>query len=163
MRRNTALPIVFACLLSSPVLGLEGDATRGARAFRACTACHSLEPNRNMTGPSLAGVLHRKAGTASGFTRYSDVMRHSDVIWDDKSLDGYLKDPAGFMPGNHMTFQGISDDQSRADVVAFLKEQSKAAGSSQQAQMQMMPLGRGGEQTEDCGAVKSSEGDHLLW
>lgn len=97
-----------------------------------------------MTGPSLAGVWQRKAGSAPGFTRYSDVMKHSDVTWDEKPLDGYLKDPAKFMPGNHMTFPGIPDDQTRADVVAFLKEASTAdkPKSSQQAQMQM-PMGRG--------------------
>ena len=36
-----------------------GDATRGERMYRACLACHSLEPNRNMTGPSLAEVWNR--------------------------------------------------------------------------------------------------------
>jgi cytochrome c len=77
-----------------------------------------------MTGPSLAGVWHRKAGTAPGFTRYSEVMKRSDVTWDEKTLDAYLKDPARFMPGNHMTFPGIPDDETRADIVAFLREES---------------------------------------
>jgi cytochrome c len=119
-----ATSIMVVCFLSSPVMAREGDATNGGRAFRACTACHSLEPNRNMTGPSLAGVWDRKAGTALGFTRYSEVMKHSDVTWDEKALDSYLEDPAKFMPGNHMTFPGIPDDQTRADIVAFLKEGS---------------------------------------
>jgi cytochrome c2 len=47
----------------SPALTAEGDAALGARAFRACAACHSVEANRNMTGPSLAEVWNRKAGS----------------------------------------------------------------------------------------------------
>jgi hypothetical protein len=36
-----------------------GDAARGEQEFRACAACHSLERNRNMTGPSLSGLWNR--------------------------------------------------------------------------------------------------------
>ena len=124
MRRFATVSILL--LLISPALSADGDANQGARSFRACAACHSLESNRNMTGPSLAGVWHRKAGTEPGFTRYSDVMKRSGVTWDEKTLDAYLKDPASFMPGNHMTFSGIPDDETRADIVAFLKDESMA-------------------------------------
>ena len=151
MRRIAA--VSFVLLLASPVLGAERDASQGARAFRACAACHSLESGRNMTGPSLAGVWHRKAGTAPAFTRYSEVMKRSDVTWDEKTLDAYLKDPAGFMPGNHMTFPGIPDDETRADIVAFLKEEAIGkAKPPQQAQMQgMMPRGRGMPKLKNVG------------
>jgi cytochrome c len=143
MHRIVAISIMVVCLLSSPVMAREGDARNGVRAFRACMACHSLEANRNMTGPSLAGVWDRKAGTAPGFTRYSEVMKHSNVIWGEKSLDGYLKDPAKFMPGNHMTFPGISDDQTRADIVAFLEEESTGKKVESSQQTQTMPMRRG--------------------
>jgi hypothetical protein len=52
---------------------------------------HSLEKDRNMTGPSLAGIWNRKAGTLASFSRYSDAMKHSGLTWDEQSLDGYLK------------------------------------------------------------------------
>ena len=81
-------------LSASPVVSEEGDAGLGARAFRACTACHSLETNRSMTGPSLAEIWNRKAGSVSSFPRYSDAMKSSDVIWNEKTLDGYLENPA---------------------------------------------------------------------
>ncbi len=153
MIRITALALL-GCAWVSPVLSLEGEATKGARAFRACTACHSLESNRNMTGPSLAGVWNRKAGTASGFPRYSDVMKESNVTWNEKTLNAYLKNPEQFMPGNHMTFAGIPDDETRADVVAFLKESSsEQSKSSQQAQMNgMMQRGRGVAKLKAAGA-----------
>jgi cytochrome c len=151
MRRIATLFILLVSV--SPVLSAEGDASQGAKTFRACTACHSLEPNRSMTGPSLAGVWHRKAGTAPEFSRYSDVMKRSGVTWDEKTLDAYLKDPANFMPGNHMTFPGIPDDETRADIVAFLKEESTGkAKPPQQAQIQgMMPQRRGTPKLKSVG------------
>jgi cytochrome c len=102
-----------------------GDAGLGARVFRVCAACHSLEPGRNLTGPSLAGLLGRKAGSLPSFTRYSPALRGSDIVWDEKTLDTWLKDPARDVPGNRMTFPGIRDDAARADLLAFLEQATK--------------------------------------
>jgi cytochrome c len=99
----------------------EGDATRGAQAYRACAACHSLHPDRNMTGPSLAGVWHRKAGSLASFRRYSPALKEADIVWDERTLDPWLANPAHFLPGNRMTFPGIKDEQARADLIAYLK------------------------------------------
>jgi cytochrome c len=127
----SAIALVFL-LSPSSALTAEGDAALGARAFRACGACHSVEANRNMTGPSLAEIWNRKAGSLQSFTRYSDAMKSSEVIWNDETLDGYLKNPAEFMPGNHMTFPGVPDEKARSAIIAFLKQ---VGGSQQTAQM----------------------------
>ena len=131
-----ALPAItlFFFLSASPAMTAEGDAALGARAFRACAACHSVEANRNMTGPSLAEVWNRKAGSLASFPRYSDAMKSSGVIWNDETLDAYLKNPAEFMPGNHMTFPGVPDAKARSAIIAFLKQ---AGGDRQTAQMPM--------------------------
>jgi cytochrome c len=84
----------------------------------------------------LAGVWNRKAGGLASFTRYSEVMKLSGITWDEQSLDGYLKNPAEFMPGNHMTFPGIPDDQARASVIAFLKSGAEAPKENRTAQSQ---------------------------
>lgn len=102
----------------------SGDAKRGAQLFRACAACHSLAPDRNMTGPSLAGFWGRKAGTLESFERYSPAIKASDVVWDAKSLDQWLKSPSHFIPQNRMKFAGIPDPRQRADLTAFLQEAS---------------------------------------
>jgi len=136
MKRVALGCATILALASAAALGAEADPGQGARVFRACASCHSLEANRNMTGPSLAGVWNRKAGGLSSFTRYSDVMKFSGVTWDEQSLDGYLKNPAEFMPGNHMTFPGIPDDQARASVIAFLKSGAEAPKENQTAQSQ---------------------------
>lgn len=120
-----------------PSAGEEADVTAGERAFRVCTACHSMELNRNMTGPSLAGVANRKAGNLASFPRYSDAMKQSGVVWTDQSLDRYLENPAQFIPGNHMTFPGIPDGKTRADIIAFLKvtDNEQKAGQSRMGGM----------------------------
>ncbi|OKO91238.1 cytochrome C [Bradyrhizobium sp. NAS80.1] len=103
----------------------QGDASRGQQAFRICAACHSLEPDRNMTGPSLARLWGRKAGGLASFERYSDALNSSGIIWDDRSLDAWLTDPDRMVPDNEMPFEGIKDERARADLLAFLKEATK--------------------------------------
>ena len=136
MKRIASVSVTILALSGSAALSSEADPGQGARIFRACAACHSLEANRNMTGPSLAGVWNRKAGGLASFTRYSDAMKLSGITWDEKNLDGYLKNPAEFMPANHMTFPGIPDDTARTSVIAFLKSGAEAPKENQTAQSQ---------------------------
>src|ERR1700687_3365526 len=91
----------------SPASAQLGDAVGGQQSFRACAPCHSLEPDRNMTGPSLANLWGRKAGSLPSFDRYSDPLKSSGIIWDDRALDGWLTDPELMVPDNEMPFEGI--------------------------------------------------------
>jgi cytochrome c len=114
---------ITAALVLSTAHGAyaQGDAQRGAKLYTQCVACHALEPGRNLTGPSLANLFGRKAGTVSSFLRYSDALKRSGVVWDEKALDAWLKDPEKFIPGNDMTFPGIKDDEARREIIAYLK------------------------------------------
>jgi cytochrome c len=141
MKRGALVLSAWLILPAMAAGAAEGDAALGARVFRACAACHSLEAGRNMTGPSLFGVWNRKSGTLDSFSRYSDAMKHSGVVWNEESLDGYLKNPAQFMPGNHMTFPGIPDDKTRANVIAFLKESATASAAGKQDQAAQSQMG----------------------
>jgi cytochrome c len=107
--------------LATTAAAAQPDAQKGAQGFKACIACHSLEPGRHLTGPSLANLFGRKAGTASNFLRYSDALKRSGVMWDERTLDAWLKDPDKYISGNEMAFPGIKDDQARRDLVAYLK------------------------------------------
>jgi cytochrome c len=118
----------------SPALAEQGDVARGRQDFRACAPCHSLEADRNMTGPSLAGLWGRKAGSLPSFDRYSDALKSSGIIWDDRSLDGWLTDPERMVPDNDMPFEGIKDARVRADLLAFLTEATKPGAAPQMAQ-----------------------------
>jgi cytochrome c len=128
--------------LLSPALAQKGDATSGQQDFRDCAPCHSLEPDRNMTGPSLANLWGRKAGGLPSFDRYSDALKSSGIIWDDRSLDGWLADPQRMVPDNELPFEGIKDDRVRADLLTFLKEATKpGAAPERSAETQMKARG----------------------
>jgi cytochrome c len=132
--------VTSACLSSA--LAEQGDTSRGQQDFRACAPCHSLEPDRNMTGPSLANLWGRKSGGLSSFDRYSDALKSSGIIWDDCALDGWLTDPQRMVPDNEMPFEGINDGGVRADLLAFLKDAIKPGASPERtAQAQMKGMG----------------------
>lgn len=139
------LTLVFAGVASaSGAIAQPGNADRGQRDFRACAACHSLEPGRNMTGPSLADLWGRKAGGLSSFDRYSDELKSSGIVWGDKTLDEWVTDPQRMVPNNAMPFEGIKDTGTRADLLAFLKEVTKpGAAPKQSTQMPMKGMGGG--------------------
>jgi cytochrome c len=134
---RSLIAIVLACAVS-PALAAEGDAARGRQAYRACAACHSLAPDRNMTGPSLAGLWSRKAGSLPSFERYSPALKAADIVWNEASLDPWLADPAHMVPGNRMSFAGIKDGQVRANIIAYLKEASAAGQAAEPSMPGMM-------------------------
>jgi len=104
----------------------SGDAAAGRLVFRKCQACHSMEPGKTILGPSLAGILGRKAGTETTYN-YSPAMKQANIVWDAKTLDAYLSDPQKFIPGNKMPFPGLKTDHDRADIIAYFV--ASAAGS----------------------------------
>ena len=129
-----AISTLILTALPHRAVAEPGNAARGERMYRACVACHSLEPNRNMTGPSLAEVWNRKAGSLASFPRYSPVLKASGIVWNDDTLDEWIKDPQHFIPGNTMTFPGIKDARQRADLLAFLKEATQPGRAPKTAQ-----------------------------
>ena len=147
MHRFAAILIgaLTGALIAVPANAETANSNRGQRVFGACAACHSLEPARNMTGPSLAELWNRKAGTLATFHRYSPALKSSGIVWNDKSLDEWLKDPQHLVPGNTMTFQGIGNDQQRVDLLAFLKQATQPGHApSQSAQQRGQQGGPGG-------------------
>jgi cytochrome c len=114
-----AMLLAFAALLGAPLPSVAQDAAAGERAFRTrCASCHSLEPGQNRAGPSLAGVIGRKAGGVEG-ARYSQALRGSGMSWDAQSLDTFLADPRKAGPGTSMTV-ALRDAAQRAAIIAYL-------------------------------------------
>ena len=101
----------------------KADAGAGAGVFARCKSCHSIDKSGKSTptGPNLWGIVGRKMGGSSTFTRYSSVFKGKDGKWDYKSLVGYLRDPRGFLPGNRMSFAGIKDEGQLASLIAYLR------------------------------------------
>jgi cytochrome c len=58
---------------------------------------------------------------------YSDAMRASGIVWNRQTLDAFLADPLGTVPGTFMTYAGIQDPQERAQLIAFLEIATRSA------------------------------------
>lgn len=100
------------------------DVKKGKKVFNKCKACHALTAGKNKIGPSLFGVIGRKAGTGKGF-RYSKAMIASGLVWNDENLDKYLTKPKKFIPKNKMAFAGVKKKSDRDNVIAYLKKATK--------------------------------------
>jgi cytochrome c len=109
-----------ACVVTfSLTAARAADVEKGKAAFEQCAACHSLDGSGDYDGPSLKGIIGRKAGSLDDY-RYSAAMKRSEVTWDAAALDKYIADPQTFIPGNRMAFAGIADKAERDDLIAFL-------------------------------------------
>jgi cytochrome c len=98
----------------------DGDAVRGKAKFVDCAACHSVDRGVNGVGPSLSGVVGRKAGAIEDY-RYSPAMARSGITWTPAALDQYIADPQMKVPGNRMPYAGMPNAADRADLIAYLQ------------------------------------------
>ena len=116
-------------LAAALVLGATGpasaapDAQHGEQVYARCLACHALAYDR--VGPRHCGLLGRRAGSVPGFD-YSEAMKHSQLRWDAKTLQRFLADPTGVVPGTRMTYAGVPDAQDRADLIAYLEQADRS-------------------------------------
>jgi cytochrome c len=119
--RSLAAAIAAASsLCAATIPGHAQDAAAGRRVFQNnCSICHTVQPGRNLVGPTLFGVVNRPSGHIPGF-HYSDANRQSGLTWTVATLDRYLTAPRKVVPGTLMTFPGLKDSKQRADVIAYL-------------------------------------------
>lgn len=96
----------------------SGDAGRGKSLYQGCAACHSIDEND--VGPRHRGVVGRHAATLADYN-YSAALKASGITWDATTLDRWLVNPSALVPGTKMFFK-VDDPQSRADIIAYLKE-----------------------------------------
>jgi cytochrome c len=124
MRWRTAL----AAALLGPLAASAhaADPVAGERAFAQCAACHATTASAppNALGPTLHGVVGRKAAAVDGF-RYSPAMTRSGLVWDSATLDRFLQDPQATIRGNRMPFAGIENAAERANLVAYMQTLSR--------------------------------------
>ncbi|HEX5930716.1 MAG TPA: c-type cytochrome [Methyloceanibacter sp.] len=94
-----------------------GDPQAGEAIYPRCAACHALAYDR--VGPRHCGLIGRPAGSVAGF-EYSPAMKRSKLTWTRESLERFLADPIGTVPGTTMTYAGVPDAKERADLIAYL-------------------------------------------
>ena len=116
--------IALGALLAAFALDVDAaDAAHGKQLFEQCAACHSLEAGKQLLGPSLAGVVGRKAGTLEDF-RFSPPMKRSGITWTRESLNAFLADPQKEIVGNRMPFSGM-EAADREDLLDYLMQAAK--------------------------------------
>ena len=98
-----------------------GDAAVGENVFKKCKACHSVEAGKNGTGPSLAGIIGKSAGTVEGF-KYSQAMAESGLTWDEATLAAFLANPKAVVAKTKMSFAGLKKEDEIANVIAYLAQ-----------------------------------------
>lgn len=132
---SMALAAVFALVACGPTADSSGtspgsstavsegavaDAGGKPASYAQCAACHAAEPGKHGIGPSLAGIVGRRAGSATGFI-YSKAMADSGLIWDAATLDQYLTAPATTVRGTKMSYGGMANGAKRAELIEYLK------------------------------------------
>ncbi|OKO82983.1 c-type cytochrome [Bradyrhizobium sp. NAS96.2] len=126
MRRKL---IVLLCALTSlPLLPSYGQdaGVSGEQAFNnSCRTCHTVKDGDNRAGPNLHNIVGRKAGSVTNF-RYSEAMKSSDIVWDERTLLRFIEDPEAVVSGNGMKpYTGVRSAEDRTRIVAFLKSSGK--------------------------------------
>jgi len=105
----------------------SADAAKGADVFKKCAACHNAEKGGpNALGPNLWGVLGEGVGQGANGFPFSDALKSKGGTWDWQNLSDWLHSPKKFAPGTKMTFAGISKPEDRANLIAYLNQQSDA-------------------------------------
>jgi cytochrome c len=113
----------FSALIVADAGAQSGDAARGERLFtQQCKICHTVDKDgRNGVGPNLHGLFGQKAGETSGFSS-SEAIKKSGIVWDDKTVADYLKDPKGRVPGTKMVYAGMKRQDQLDDMIAYLRK-----------------------------------------
>ncbi len=105
----------------------SADPAKGADVFKKCAACHNADKGgANALGPNLWGVLGEGIGQGAQGFAFSDALKSKGGAWDWQNLSDWLKSPKAFAPGTKMTFAGLSKPEDRANVIAYLNQQSDA-------------------------------------
>ena len=85
-----------------------------------CRSCHADDPSLKSYGPSLVGVVGRKAGSVDGFT-YSDALKSSGLVWTAESLRAWMANNTGIMPGTRMRHVGITETSEQDFILEYLR------------------------------------------
>ncbi len=114
---RTAALAAVAALAAAPA-ALAQSAAQGAAVYQdRCVSCHAL--NGVGQGPSLVGIVGRKAGTLPGYGGYSDALKASGLMWTQANIDRFLQGPTKLVPGTAMRAM-VANSGDRADLIAYL-------------------------------------------
>lgn len=103
----------------------EAKPAGGERRVALCKSCHSLEKGGpNLQGPELYGVVGRAVAAHGGFN-YSAALKAKGGAWDFASLDKFIENSQGYVPGTAMN-QHVAKPEHRAEIMVYLNTLSDA-------------------------------------
>jgi cytochrome c len=104
----------------------EGDPVAGKAIFALCAVCHTLEAGgADLVGPNLHGVFGKASGTNRQGFAYSAALQAAAILWDDTTIDAWIRNPVGVVPATKMEFVGLTKRDKRENLIAYLKEATK--------------------------------------
>ncbi len=99
----------------------SADVKAGEAIHTRCVQCHTFEKGgANKIGPNIYGVVDHQKGMHEGFA-YSAAMKGKGGNWTYDELFKFLKSPGSYIPGTKMSFAGISKEQDRINLIAYLR------------------------------------------
>jgi cytochrome c len=115
-----ALLVMKAAFAQMPLP--EAKPPDGPTLFKQqCATCHTNNLNDPVRqGPSLFGIVGRRAGAVDGF-HYSAGFAKADFSWDDAKLDAWISNPQQMISGTVMAYRQAKPEV-RAAIIAYLKE-----------------------------------------
>ena len=121
-----AATFVMLAMTAGLAVPTAAQAIDGKKLFASrCGVCHwdpAKAGEQVRMGPSLSGVVGRKAGAHPKFTRYTKAMKSFDKPWTEATLTAFLENPRKTVPGTNMAFPGLKKPEERAAIVAYLKK-----------------------------------------
>ena len=121
--RNTRYPLLagLVLLLAHAAASAGANPVKGADVYaEECGDCHSVTPGKHKKGPSLSGVVGRPVGSVADYAGYSEAMKQLGGTWTVERIDAYITQPRKLVPGGKMKYDGLTDAQARADLIAYL-------------------------------------------
>ena len=119
-----AFSLATVIALASSAAFAGGDAKKGEKVFKKCAACHSVEAGKHKIGPSLAGIVGKKAGSTD-FTKYK-ALKGADFSWDEDTISDWITNQKDFLKSKGLPTKtamriAIKKEDDREDVIAYLK------------------------------------------
>ncbi|MGV6840638.1 MAG: c-type cytochrome [Planktomarina sp.] len=119
-----------SAVADTTVASAMSDTDNGRKVYKKCSSCHMIGPDaRNRVGPPMNDIVGAAAGAAAGFG-YSDAFKAAadgGLVWTAENLNAFLENPAEFIPENKMSFKGISKEEDRVNLIAYMAQFSGAA------------------------------------
>jgi len=116
------LVLAGVIVIASSAGALAQDVAAGETSFKKCQPCHRVgEGAKNLVGPELNGLEGRKSGSAEAYS-YTEANKNSGITWDEAQFKEYITNPRTKIPGTKMVFAGISSENERNNLWAYLKQ-----------------------------------------